>query len=182
MFGFNKKAQDQLSPVFVGLVAAALSFTVLVIALSLVGQVLETQEDIQLATPVIVNVQNETVTGNVTLANQGTRGLGDNIDNSTVLVLSGDTQLTTGLNYSLGTNGSFQTISTGGDVAWNVSYNFTQIDTTEASNVSASGLTAVGSIGDLVPTMGLLLGIIALLALLAVLAFMFGPSLIGREL
>lgn len=182
MFVLGKKGQDAISPVFVGLVAAALAFVVLVIALSLTGQILETQEDGQLAVARTVNITDEVLGGNVTLAHQGTRGIGDNIDNTTVLIVSGANQLTNGVNYTLGTNGSFQTLSTGGDVSWNISYNFTQVDTTVASNISSSGLGGVTGIGDLVPTMGLLLGIIALLALLVVLTVMFGPQMIGREL
>jgi len=179
---YGKKAQTPINGVFLALMGAALAFLVLVIALSLIGQILGTQEGIQLASAITATTNNETLTANVTLANAITLTLDDNIANSTVQVLSGDNQLTEGVNYSLTAGGVFTTLSTGTDLAWNISYNYTIIATTIASNVSLSGLTATGNISDLVPTMGLLIGIIALLSLLAVLAALFVGRTFGGNL
>jgi len=178
----KKKGQisGPLSGVFIALVGAALAFLVLVIALSLVGQILGTQETIQLADPRTVLAENETITGNGTLSNVGTRGLDANIQNTTVLVLTGDDQLVEGVNYSLDTLGNFTVFQFGATLS-NISYNYTVVDTTQASNVSNSGLSGVDNVADLVPVMGLLLGIIALLGLLAILAVMFVGRIGGNE-
>ena len=175
---YGKKAQNgSIQGIFLALMGAALAFLVLVIALSLIGQILGAQQDLQRTTASNLAV-NETVSGNGTLANAGTVTLGNNIDNSTVRVVSGDAVLVEGVNYSLTTVGVYTAFDLAGSTESNVSYNYTVVTDTIAANVSGSGLTGTSNIADLTPTMGLLIGIIALLGLLAVLAVMF----VGRNL
>ena len=186
---FARKKKGQINGVFVGLTAAVMAFLVLVIAISLTGQILGTQENLQLAAAVTNSQINESLVGNVSKVDHSyTLGNDNNIDNLTERVTNGTGNvtdlLTRGTHYSFYTNGSL-TLEAGpnveGNLVYNISYNYTVVSTTVASNISGSGLAGTGNIGDLVPTMGLVAGIFALLSLLGVLVLMFGPRLVGGE-
>ncbi len=174
-----------MGKVFVGIVSASIAFLVLVIAVSLTGQVLQAQQDTQATSAVSIFVLNETVAANNTLANSGTPTLSLNIQNATAAVHNeSGIDLTNTVHYTLTKAGLWtilpEVAGLPGDVSLNISYNYTLVKETTAFNITESGLTGTANVGDLMPTMGLIVGIIAVLALLAVLVALFGPGLLGR--
>ena len=56
----------------------------------------------------------------------------------------------------------------------------TQTSGTAAYNITGSGLTGVLNVGNLVPTMGLVFGIVLVLGLLVGLLVLFGTGRVGR--
>ncbi len=191
MINSNHGKRGQVNAVFVGLTTAVLAFLVLVIAISLNGQILGTQQSLQFGAASSIAVVNETFTANGSLARSTTLTLAENIDNTTEVVwnetnvnsTAGDAILTRNTHYELNTLGTLNILH---DVAGlgtapnlNVSYNYTTIPSTVASNITESGLIGTGNVSSLIPTMGLIAGVFALLSLLAVLVFMFGPKIIG---
>ena len=65
---WNKKGQ-QIANIFVGGVAGAIAFGVLVIALSLIGQVLTQQQDTQTADTAAFNITGQGLTGTLNVGN-----------------------------------------------------------------------------------------------------------------
>jgi len=55
----------------------------------------------------------------------------------------------------------------------------TQVTGSAASNITGQGLTGILNVGNLVPTMGLVFGIVLVLGLLVGLLFLFGTGRVG---
>ena len=173
---FNKKGQAGISGLFIGAVGGAIAFGVLVIVFSLMAQVLTSQQD-TLGVTAGATATNESFTASGTLANTGTPGISNNINNDTEVVRNATTLLVDGTDYTLTTDGIFTlTLS---PIDANITYDYTVFTETAEFNLSGQGLVGFINIGNLVPTMGLIFGIIVVLGLLISLLFLFGTGRLG---
>jgi len=177
---FNKKAQvgGGISGLFIGAVGGAIAFGVLVITFSLLAQVLTSQQD-TLGVTAGATATNESVSvASSLLVNAGTPTIPNNINNATEVVRNATSALTDGTDYTLRTDGQFDIILFSGEPV-NITYDFTIFTETAEFNLSGQGLVGFINIGNLVPTMGLIFGIIVVLGLLVSLLFLFGTGRIG---
>lgn len=176
----HRKGQGNITAIFVTGVVTAIAFAVFVIALSLIGQIITTNQDTQATASTEFTTVNESfpLAANGTLANVDILHFGNAaIDNTSVLVTNKtllDTNvLVQGTDYTVlgdGTINFTNPISVG---PVNVTYNSSNFIASTAFNVSADGLSGASNISDLVPMMGLIFGILLVLGLLIGLLVMF---------
>ena len=178
----RKNKQGQVGSVFISGVGGAIAFGVLIITLSLLGQVLLQQQDAQ-GVQTSATTTNETLTANVTLANTGTPTIPNNIHNTTEVVWNNSAgvivQLTSSTDYTLTTGGVFNISpeTAGIDSAdWNVNitYTYTIFAEDASYNITGGGLSGMLNVGNLAPTMGLVFGIVLVLSLLIMVVLIFG--------
>lgn len=178
--------RGQVSGLFIGGVGGIIAFGVLVIALSLIGQVLTVQQNTQAEGQTSASTAtNESCTVNCTLTNAGTPTLGANIINATAVVTNGSVTsgvLTQHTHWELLATGEL-TIIDGTETidAVNVTYDYNVFTETVAYNVTGGGLAGTLAVGGLAPTMGLIFGMIIVLGLLVLLMVFFGPRLLQRQ-
>ncbi|KKN54754.1 hypothetical protein LCGC14_0589060 [marine sediment metagenome] len=167
-----------MSAIFIGGVGGVISFGVLVIVFSLMADVLTTSQATQGVTSGATAV-NETFSASGTLLNAGTPTIGNNINNDTEVVRNATTLFTDGTDYTLTQTGVFTIIAASTDT--NITYDYTVFAETAEFNVTGSGLLGFTNIGNLVPTMGLIFGIVLVLSLLVGLLFLFGTRVRGSD-
>ncbi len=173
------RKKGQFSNLFIGGVATVVAFGVFVIALSLIGQVLDVNQTSQSNTLGGSKInESVAVDANVTLSFADTVNFGSPIDNTSVLVTnrSGTTTavLVNTADYIVFADGTFNVTDSGTTGIVNVSYNYSSFEKTTAYNVSGKGLTGTANVGDLASTMGLVVGVLLVLALLVGLLAFFG--------
>jgi hypothetical protein len=169
-------------------VGVTIVFAVFIVALSLMGQVLTS---VQLSSATndyySANITNETHAGNATLdhAMQAFGRYSGNIDNNTEIVRNTSRVFTRITNYNLTPTGVFTWVPSAtvyGNETFNITYNYTGFTYQTDFNVTAAGISGFGSIGNLIPTMGLVFGIILVLGvLIALLAYFGNDILTGRR-
>ena len=166
----SKKGQG-MSGTFIAGVGGVIAFGILVIPLSLMGNVLSIQEASQ--NPILATVTNETFTADlnqwVNLASPR-MGAGAVVSNSTGAILVEDDL--NGYFLDLLSARVNVTNSTVDGLPLNITY--TSITKSAASNISLAGSSGLLNIGDLVPTMGLVFGIVLVLGVLMGLLVLFG--------
>lgn len=187
-----RNKRGQVGKIFLGGVFGAVAFGVMILAVSLLAQVLDTNQD-TLYDTAYLNVVNESHATNGTLTYAETRildGFTNNIDNTTEVVwnVTDDVgvQLTRNTMYTLTKTGDFKIIPDVAGVAsggWNVNitYNYTSFVPTASYNISVSGQTGALSVGGLMPTMGIVFGILLVLSVLLIGFSAFVAGRIGKE-